>query len=96
MAEARGACDSDVEAKGIGEAHGRTECIFPVLRHVGKAFFDNLRSIEVRIEDMEAANADTVHPFYILADSVFTDISVHPMPPYQGLCTLRRLVENFA
>ena len=44
---------------------------------------------------MEAANAYTVHPFYILADSVFTDIAVHPMPPDQRPGSLRGIIENF-
>ena len=78
----------------IGKGDGITEGILPFRRHVGEAFLHHLRCGHAGIEVVIAAYADTVHPFDILADAVFGDVAIHPVPPHARTSLLRWSLET--
>ena len=81
FAPAGRAGDGDLEAELVGKRGGVLEGILPLRRHVDEALVDDLRRIEGGVEDLDAAEADAMHPFEVEAYTLLGDVAVHPVPP---------------
>ena len=69
--------------------------VLPFFRHVDNPVINDLGSCESGVKRLESAKADAIHPLNVFECTVFGDVSVHPMPPYAGLCLGRRIHESF-
>ena len=81
FAPAGRAGDGHLEAEFVGKRGGVFEGVLPFRRHVGEALVDDLRRIEGGVEDLDAAEADAMHPFEVKPDTLLGDVAVHPVPP---------------
>ena len=93
FAPARRAGDGFFEAELIGEFRGVEKGVFPFGSHVDETLVDDLRSVEGRVEILEAADADSMHPFEIELDAFLGDVAVHPVPPDARLRGGRRTLK---
>ena len=87
-------CHRHLETERVSESCSVCKCILPVVMHVDEPLLNDCRRAESRVEMVESSDARTVHPFEVFLDSVFCDVSVHPMPPHACACFIRRVVES--
>ena len=81
LAPARRGGDGEFQLLGVGGAHRMAEGVLPAIGHIGQPLGHDLRRLEIGVEILHAANADSRHPVEILVDPVLRHIAVHPMPP---------------
>ncbi len=81
FAPARRAGDRHLESKLIGERRRVREGFLPLGRHVDEALVHDLIREERRVEVLEAADPDSLHPLQIELDPLLRDVAVHPVPP---------------
>ncbi len=74
----------------IGEGGCVLESVLPFRRHVSQPMIDHLWSRQRGIKILEPSQADAVHPFQIELDALLGDVAIHPVPPNQWFCRIRR------